>query len=314
MTTASQMVHAAGGSRTRADCTDRDTFACYVCAGTATRGMLRDDWMGENFTAQARVRSPESALVCESCVVVMAGKPPNTERFFSHLVDDRGHHRVNKGGKALIRDWLRAPKSGPWLAAIADSGQRHVLPFAPVNPGCGRGGRVMFEETLVVLPASPDAWAIVDAMTSLLTAGATKDELLTGSLGPRAWQLCGVELRAFEDRFGGQRTGAWFELALWLAQRDEVAVATRQATEKATKEAKANAGRKTKGSAKDPDGGGAARSARGVPRDGGGKRAQALGHDPGATPGVVPVERDGGAVDHVDGPLAPVAGSQRSLF
>ena len=218
--------------------------------------------MGANFVGQNRVRSPDSSLVCEACVTVMSGKPPDTLRMQSHLVDDRGWNQWNKGQKLEMRAWLRGPKKGEWFAAIADSGKKHVIPWTPINGEASRPGRVLFEERLVTL----DDWTLVDEMTELLTMGATKEELLSGALGARAWQLCGAQLRIFEKRRSGSRGGGWFELALWLAQRDELKVKEREDAE-----------RERERKSKDVRGRTPARNAGRVPADSGGKRAKKLG-------------------------------------
>ena len=254
------------------ECVPCDPFRCWICAGSAGRGMRRTGWLGVTFVGQNRVRCPESLYVCEACVVCMAGKPPDTLRMTSHLVDGRGWVRLNKGGKAEMRMWLRGPKTGEWFAAIADTGQKHVLPWTPVNPARSPVERVLFEERFVTI----GDWRIVDDATALLTAGATKEEIGRGEYGPRAWQLCGAALRAFEALYGGERGGGWFDLAVWLAQRDEVVVEARMTAEKEARDAE----RGRKGKAPKRSRGDAARDARGVPPDVGGERAETLGHPP----------------------------------
>lgn len=269
MKSGSVMIHAAMGRPPHAECFPAEG-PCWVCASEMSRGMQRDRWMGSNFVGQNRVRAPGSHHVCEACVVCMSGKPPDTFRMTSHLLDERGWVQLNKGGKAHMRDWLRGPKRGEWLAAIADSGQKHVIPWTPINPPGAQAGRVMFEERPVTL----GDWALIDDATILLTAGATKEEMSRGDYGPRAWELCGAPLRDFEDRYRGERGGGWFELAVWLAQRDEAAVEIRMTAEKEKRDAQ----RKRKGEAAKRSRGDAARNAGRVPADVGGERAQALGH------------------------------------
>lgn len=265
---ASQHLHRLMGTHS-ADCVAAHG-ACYVCGGSIVRGLPRSRWMGANFTDQNRVAVPVSEWVCEGCVIVMAGRPPDTQRMFSHLVDGEHWLRCNKADKGRMRAWLRAvPKRGPWFAAIADSGQKHLVPWAPINHP-SFVGRVNFEGRIITL----GDWALVDEMAELLTLGATKEEMSTGNYGPRAWALCGARLRAFIARVE-QRSG-WFDLALWLAQRDEERVAVRLEAEKETK----NARRRGKGKAANPDSGDAARAARGVLPHGAGERSDALGLTP----------------------------------
>lgn len=313
MLTASQMMHAIDGRKVSPDCSDRDAFDCWVCGGKATRGMPVRKWMGANFTGQSRVRAIKSDTVCEACVVVMSGKPPDTERMYSHLVEGTTHVRVNKGQKPTIREFLRRSHAESWFAAIADSGQKHVIPWAIVH-GAGRGGTAMFEDKLVHLPRTEEGWSILDRMTDLLTAGATKEEIGSGEYGPRAWSLCAEGIRAFERDFGGERGGHWFELVVWLAQRDEAIVAARLEAEKEQKKEAKRAQRGGKGKAARPDGGRAVGTARGVSPDAGGERAEALGSTsrPDAT-GRANRDKSGG-VEHRDLPVAEGRGAQFDLF
>lgn len=59
-------------------------------------------------------------------------------RLYSHLWHDGAYSYANKGDKPSILEFLRAPKTGPWFACIADSGQKHLLPYTPINPARSR--------------------------------------------------------------------------------------------------------------------------------------------------------------------------------
>ena len=305
--TASQVVHRIGGFKASPICSDVEPFVCWVCGGRSGRGAKRAAWQGAMFTGQNRVRCPASEFVCEACVVVMAGKPPDTERMWSHLVEGDSHQRCNKGHKPQIREFLRRQHAAPWFAAIADSGQKHIVPWCTVNPAGQSGGRILLEEAEIDLPRDAAGWALLDEIADLLTAGATKEEMGRGEYGPRAWSLCGAALRAFEEARGHLRGGAWFELAVWLAQRDEAAVEARMQAEKEAKQAKAKQAkeaereRSRKGKAAKPDRGGAPRTKKGVPRDAGVQHTEALGSAPGQDARGGAVDGDSGGVGHHDG-------------
>jgi len=269
--------------------------------------IARGDFLGAKFTGQNRVRCVESLYVCEPCVWAMAGKPPDTLRMTSHLVDDRGWLRPNKGAKPLQREWLRGAKAGEWFAAIADSGKKHVIPWAPVNPaGLAAGtGELLFEERLVRL----GDWTLVDDLSALLTAGASKERVETAEYGPFEWERCAAEIEAFEGRWSGERASDWWALAIWLAQRDEDVVQARQAREKEERDARK--GREKEAARRDR--GDAARDAVRVPRHRG-KRTEALGSTPGPATVERADERVGGGMVHGDEPVAPARGAQCSLF
>lgn len=313
MDSASQVLHRALGAPSHARCAALPAGArCWVCGGAAARGMARAGWSGADFVGQNRVRAWASASLCEPCVCATEWATPMTMpvpgaaavhaanadkraaakaaagkregkardlswRLFSVLVDGGAVTVANKGQKPAILAWLRAPKRGAWFAAVADSGQKHVVPWAPVNPAglpAGRGA-VLFEETRVAL----GDWALVDDATALLTAGASKEEIGAGEYRPETWARCAAALAAFEARWGAARGGAWMGLALWLAQRDEAAVAERRAAEAAAKTEAKRAGREAKADPGRPRRGRAARAAGGVPAEPAGERAAALGPD-----------------------------------
>jgi hypothetical protein len=248
----SRIVWEVCGSPAVEDCADVPEQPCWVCGGATTRGVERERWMGRGFVGQNRVRAPWSNVVCEPCLFVMSrtspvpGRPPapgkklgGNFRNYSHLWEGGEpayYANASKGEKPAILEFLRRAHEGPWFAAIADSGQKHVIPWTGMNRP-GRGGRVMFDETIVQLPRDDAGWRLVDDLAALLTAGATKEEISRGEYGPFTWQRCPSEIRAFEAAHGHGRGGAWFGLALWLAQRDEAAVQARLADEAAARKA-----------------------------------------------------------------------------
>lgn len=296
-----QAVYLAGGSPAVPEV--KEGFGrCFVCVGQVERGARVVEYFGSNYTDQNRARCPTAEYVCEACVHVQSWvNPPGRVtaegkargfnfRMVSHLFE-RGWEGVQapeyanatKGEKPLIRSFLERDHGGMWFAAIADSGQKHVLPFVQWNPR-GRSGVVLLDELVVKVPSTLD---LVGEMTALLTAGATKEEIESGRYGQRAYALCCERVLSFERANASHRGGAWFTLALWLAQRDEEAVAARMAAEKEAKSVKRAAERKPK----DTDRGRPARAKKGVPEDKRVQRPEALG--PVAGPSQGGSENDG---------------------
>jgi hypothetical protein len=265
---------------------------CRVCGhACGGRALAYDRWQNSGFTDQNKLRDWSSSVVCEACVWCHSWSPPpgfvmtaemqekkaasraskaaeaaargrklgdertTNLRLYSHFWHEGEYRYINKGDKRSIRDWLRTSKQGRWFAGIADTGQKHVVPWIPMNFG-GPGdlparGTVRFEETNVRL----GSFALVDAMCALLSAGATKEEIENGQYTARAYQLARTQLQAFESDYGrASRGSGWFALALWLSQRDEEQVATRMADEKtAREEKKKNADARPKGRTARPD-------------------------------------------------------------
>lgn len=238
------------GEPAQADCLPvAEAFGCWVCGSAwQGRGTLASKWMPASFTSQNRARLPKSPWVCEPCVHLCSrisavpGRPPKegklqggNYRNYSHCwwrKPDGSIEYLNasKGEKPALLAWLRKPKAGEWWCGVADSGQKHIIPWAPVcrTP---RGGNVLFDDALVTL----GSWQLVDDMAELLTVGATKDEITSGDYHAGSVMRCGADIEAFEKHWSGQRGGAFFGLAIWLAQRDEERVAARLAAEKEAK-------------------------------------------------------------------------------
>ncbi len=312
---------------------DGDWSRCWVCAGaTRGRGCAIADWDGANFTGQSRVRYPRGQAICEPCLWVMARNsdvPGLTGNWRNYSVlYAAGEPLVikSKGDKPAVLAWLRRAHRAPWFAALAASGQKHVVPYVPIN-GAGRAV-ALFDEELVALPSAPEGWRIVDDLAALLTAGATKEEVERGEYAG-ALSRCEADVRAFERAYGHLRGSAWFALVVFLAQRDEAAVAERLVREaaeraakktrekeaaKAAKGAKRGAKRSDERGADRRDGGRGDGAATAVPA-GRGERAEALGPDHGPpTRGDADVRGTGGVGDETLPRPADSSAVQLTLF
>jgi hypothetical protein len=219
---------------------------CYLCAGSTGSGVLVEKWMGDSFTSQTLARCPWSQHVCEACAYVASRISPvlgrdakegkkfgGNFRNYSCGFDEIGYWNASKGEKPMIRAFLEREHTEPWFLCVADSGQKHIIPFARMN-GPGRAGVVSFDEQTIDVPADVSLTA---EMAALLTLGVTKDELGSRDYYARSWKEHRAEVDAFEARHGAQRGGGWFTLALWLAQRDNEEHARRE-TEKEARDAK----------------------------------------------------------------------------
>lgn len=238
------------GQPQQADCEPLpEPVPCWLCGGVwAGRACPISDWQGANFTGQNKVRSPRSTWICEPCVHISSriapvpGRPPKEGKSFGGNFRNYSHCwwrdptgkveylNASKGEKPALLAWLRKPKAGEWWCAVADSGQKHIIPWAPLIKG--PKGPVLFDDLVVTL----GDWAIVDDMVELLTAGATKEEVESGDYHPGSILRCRLDIEVFEAKWGRrQRGGGFFSLAIWLAQRDEQRVAARLAAEKEAK-------------------------------------------------------------------------------
>jgi hypothetical protein len=200
--------------------------------------MAVDKWVKSGFTTGNRVRAPESTVVCEACVFVgsrispVPGRPPapgkkfgGNWRNYTHLGEVDGPSLLNyanatKAEHKMVVAFLRRPKASPWFAAIAESGQKHVLPWTPLN-GPGIAGVVGFDDVQVRLPTRADGWIVVDDINALLELKLNRATVLSGRWTVDDYRKQGAEIERFEQRWRGLRGGDWFRLACHLAYRNK---------------------------------------------------------------------------------------------
>jgi CRISPR type IV-associated protein Csf1 len=313
------ILYALAGSPPQDGCALLDApTRCVMCAVETTIGARFARWVGSMFTDYDKLRAPSSDYVCPACVWSCEWNPPPgvtnppgkkgvNLRLFSHLYDARGYVYANKANKPEIRAWLCAPKSPPWFAAVADSGQKHTVPWATTNIDEHRG-IVRFEERDVWVD-SRGLTPFIGAANELLTAGATKAEIETGVYRPETWVRCESVIRAYEERYSRERGGGLAALVLWLAQRDEEKVAARMAAETEAKRGRGKARQSDRSRGRS-----AAGSAERVPRKRG-KRTEALATDPRPSAPCDEDEREDGRVgDDVAAPTESREPEQLGLF
>ena len=133
---------------------------CYLCAApNATKPLELKD----SFTAHSNARCPDSKYLCDRCEWVLNVRfwywNPNKNQYSaiygrgtSYLIVGNqivfpkiGEYRTEKAGKqgtftlqeiselptrAQMREWLINPPQPPFTICLAESGQKHVLPWA----------------------------------------------------------------------------------------------------------------------------------------------------------------------------------------
>jgi hypothetical protein len=217
----------------------RDTHSatgrCYWCAAPIdARACKVDDVITDSFTDQDQALVRTSPWLCVACTWAMTGRPPDTLRLWSIAYRDAAApwpsnhpsctlpsgavHAQNKADPSAFRALLREPPVGRWVCSIADSGQIHTLPFAPVNVGSGRFG-VRFERTTITTTAA-EYGELDAAIHRLMRAGFTKTDI-TDEPPPHRLVECGAELWMTERR----RLAPWLrssllELVLFLARKE----------------------------------------------------------------------------------------------
>lgn len=126
---------------------------CAMCGAEVEQSMATKDVLGGNFTDQYLLARPDSGRVCYACTWVCSGKPPDTVRMWTVLArpdttlppshpkapisSDHVHLTARNDMRAVVQT-LADPPDGPWLVSVAESGQKHHVPYAQINHSRGR--------------------------------------------------------------------------------------------------------------------------------------------------------------------------------
>jgi hypothetical protein len=208
---------------------------CYWCAAPVPYACRVQDVISDSFTDQDQALARSSPWLCVACTWAMTGRPPDTLRLWSLAYVEDGRtwpanhpsapalgaqiHAQNKADPRAFRALLREPPTGRWVCSIADSGQIHTAPFAPVNVGRGRYG-VRYERTTIYTTAAQYA-ELDDAIARLMAAGYTKQDIADQPF-PSRLTACGLDLWRREQRvIGPHRGSGLLDLVLFLARKDK---------------------------------------------------------------------------------------------
>lgn len=168
---------------------------CVVCGIDHPRTLRAPDALGKNYDILTAAR-PELGTVCEPCAWALAGKPPHTLRMWSILTtaatplpasdakapypSDGRLHLCNRRDQAAIVSVVTSPPQDSWACAVAVSGQKHLLPYTPVNhPGSGR--IIVRFEACDVETTPVEVAALIGACAALRLAGHSPDSIHAGT-------------------------------------------------------------------------------------------------------------------------------------
>jgi hypothetical protein len=202
-------------------------MTCRFC-GNNSVGISFTDWVKPTFTDHDKLLPGDS--ICDECLFwfderskdlaeIVGKEKPQRMRNYSHFIVGGEWTPLSKGNKPKMTDLLlRQPF--PELAAIAQSGQKHIIFRAMRNPPGSASGWVQFEEqSLFVYPL--ELKTMLDTIESLYSEF-SKGEIGTGQykgyhvvkFGFQKWDKLEREIKQ-------ARGSLLFELALFLAQKGE---------------------------------------------------------------------------------------------
>lgn len=163
---------------------------CAMCGQSVLRTAPAKKWLeGKSFTDPAHLRA-RSGRVCEACAWTVTGKGMDQIRMWTILARTdralppsnpkaafatRHVHFTTRADMRAVVDTLADPPTGQWVVAVAESGQKHVLPYTRINHGPGRW-RIRMDA--LDIDATPAEFRTVFAHTcALRAAGHTTEEI-----------------------------------------------------------------------------------------------------------------------------------------
>jgi hypothetical protein len=121
----------------------------------------------------------------------------------------------------LLAVLIDPPNDGsPWFAAVADSGQKHVLPFTRLNHGARWQIRLEDEH----IHGTPRAFGtLLHACAVLYAAGFSRDDIANGKPKPYKLLIAGPQFWKTHDTYlNPYRGGGLLRLAIFLLRKDGI--------------------------------------------------------------------------------------------
>lgn len=207
---------------------------CYLCGATpATKP--KATILKDSFTQHSRAKFPTSNYLCGRCTWVLplrlnyynsnSGKEVKLfARCWSWLLSAGESHPTIEDdwvkdlpNRATIRRWLLEPPEPPFTIAIAESGQKHILPFS--QEAHNRDFfPVLFEHDLFFINRQNFAERLAQ-YEFLLGLGVTKTEINSGQYkGQNLFKLsANTEFWAIDESLAEIRKTRFFELVGYVA-------------------------------------------------------------------------------------------------
>lgn len=192
---------------------------CRSC-GSESQGINFDTWVRDTFTDHDKLLP--GTVICEACQFcfsdqntilssVLNKSTPQRMRNYSHFVVGGKWKPLSKADKKTMLAFLL---SGPDVAVIADSGQKHII-FR------SRPGWWQFEE-MAIRPFPEELQRIVGIIAPLCREVFSKNEVETGRYIPSRILRFGMEeWEMAENQLKLLRGSREFKLALFLVQKEE---------------------------------------------------------------------------------------------
>lgn len=214
---------------------------CYLCASPNAAHPLT---LKDSFTAHSICKAPDSKVMCDRCSWVLPLRcwylNPNKKKWgklFSRnwswlFVGDtlvspviQGEHTEGKdtlpivsnlATRVEIREWLINPPEPPFTIAIAESGQKHILPWAQTAYNRDRFP-IQFELDTVYIERQKFR-NLLECYESLMALGFSKTEIDSGEYRSDRLMKSLADWEPLEETIALHRGERRLELISYVAQ------------------------------------------------------------------------------------------------
>ena len=208
-----------------------------MCGGPAFKPTPKKNVIKETFTDHDKIADPKSGVVCAACAWCAAEANPDIKRLsakadggeettqkarsYSWFVHEERAVYLTKSMKTRMAEMLTLGEF-PQLAVVSDSGQKHLIFRARVNPPGQRAGWVQFEEQTVWVDAEELARCL-GVSRALIEMGFSKTEVETGNYGATNLRLAKNQAAFFDQEKTARkmRQSRVWALAVWLTPAKE---------------------------------------------------------------------------------------------
>lgn len=188
---------------------------CWLCGGdTKGIGLPTKKRILDTFTDHSWARGQGSKSLCSGCSFCLSIREM---RNYSILASPAGLRHPSR------QDWreiLFTPPEPPFVICLAVSGQKHLTFKAPVNYS-----REIFTVALEeqMIEVRPEQYSKCLKAVEALYVYFTKEEISAGRYSQNRIRQCGMDhFMKLEEQLTPWRRSRLFELALYVAQRQEV--------------------------------------------------------------------------------------------
>ena len=170
---------------------------CIICAQHEERTARAKTALGTNYTDRTLFHAPYSDRVCGPCLWCVTGPtlgslrpwsiiatpgnilPESAEKAHQWVGETPGLCLTNRANTKPIINTLMNPPEGEWAVTIAESGQKHVLPYGTINKG--KSAWTIRMDSINITCTPKEFTTVFQAFLALRRAGHKTDDIQQGA-------------------------------------------------------------------------------------------------------------------------------------